>query len=373
MLTDRVRALGTGVRVAKVLRFPDATRAHEDAALWLARLDKGVTDDERAALAVWLGESSMNREALLELASLWNELDVLAELSDLFPLERRRPARLARRSRRWLLAASVAPLAVGAFVVFQQRLAPVAEVAAVQKRSETFTTAIGGHATQELADGSVLTLNTDTGVDVELAAQSRDVYLRRGEAYFAVARDTARPFRVHVGDRVFQAVGTAFNVYLRPEGSVELTVTDGTVTVARAVEVRGAASADRTAAVTGAEPDAIVVEGEAAIIEHAAGAGDTKPRIVRLEAADLDIRLAWQRGMLIFQGEPLQQILAEVGRYTTTEFVLADDALRDVRVGGYFRADDVDGLLEALRENFQIEFERPSADRVVLRTARAAR
>ncbi len=370
---DRVRALGTGVRMAKVLRFPDATRAHEDAALWLARLDKGVTDDERAALAVWLGESPMNREALLDLASLWDELDVLAELSDLFPLERRVPSAAARRTGPWLLAASVAALAVGAFVVYQQSFVPVAEVVAAQDRNETFATAIGGHATQELTDGSVLTLNTDTRVDVELKAQSRDVYLRRGEAHFAVARDAARPFRVHVGDRVFQAVGTAFNVYLRPEGSVELTVTDGTVWIAKEVEVRGAGSADRAAVIPGTEPDATVAKGEAAIIERAAGAGGSTPRIVRLDAADLDTRLAWQRGMLIFQGEPLQQILVEVARYTTTEIVLADDALRDVRVGGYFRAGDVDGLLEALRENFQIEFERLGADRVVLRTERAIR
>jgi transmembrane sensor len=62
-------------------------------------------------------------------------------------------------------------------------------------------------------------------------------------------------------------------------------------------------------------------------------------------------------------------MLAEVARYTTARFDIEDDSLRDVRVGGYFRAGDVDGLLLALRENFNIESERVGANRIVLRSA----
>lgn len=353
--------------MAKLLRFPDAMRSREDAALWLAKLDKGLRVDERAALAVWL-ESAPNREALLELASFWDELDVLAELSDLFPLERR-PRFAPRLHRaRWVLAGSAAALALAVFV-YQTAFAPVEASSSAPARSETFATAIGGRSTQQLSDGSLVTLNTDTEVGVELAAQSRDVYLRRGEAHFNVARDVARPFRVHVGDRILQAVGTAFNVYLRPEGGLELTVTDGTVSIARAAapDPIGASPQDApAAAVTN------VTKGELAILDRATAAGSGTPEIVELGAADLDIKLAWQRGILVFQGEPLQQLLAEVGRYTTTQFVLEGDALRDVRVGGYFQAGDVDGLLLALRENFEIEFQRIGDDRVVLRPARAA-
>jgi transmembrane sensor len=70
--------------------------------------------------------------------------------------------------------------------------------------------------------------------------------------------------------------------------------------------------------------------------------------------------------MIVFTGEPLEQVLAEVDRYTTTRFVIADDTLRDVRIGGYFRAGDVDGLLVALRENFLIDSRRDAQGRVVL-------
>jgi transmembrane sensor len=361
--------------MAEIVRFPDPARSHEDAALWLARLDKGLGADERAALAAWLAESTVNREVLLELASLWDGLDVLAELSDLFPLEHRERVPPRRRDARWLFvgAAALAAVALGGWVVYDARFAPVDAPPVAVARSDTFTTAIGGHATQELADGSTLALNTDTQLDVELATQSRDVFLRRGEAQFAVAHDAARPFRVHVGKRVLEAVGTAFNVHLKPAGSVELTVTDGTVRVAGATPVSqpgAAGSSASTGQPQGAAEDATVTEGELAILDAAAS---DRPQIVRLDAAGLDIKLAWQRGMLVFQGEPLQQMLDEVSRYTTTEFVLEGDELRGMKVGGYFRAGDIDGLLLALRDNFKIEFERVGADRVVLRTARPAR
>ena len=89
----------------------------------------------------------------------------------------------------------------------------------------------------------------------------------------------------------------------------------------------------------------------------------------RLAPAEMDARLAWQRGMLIFNGETLEVVLAEIDRYTNTEFLLADDSLRTVRIGGYFRAGDIDGLLIALRENFNIDWRRDEKNRVILSAA----
>ena len=92
--------------------------------------------------------------------------------------------------------------------------------------------------------------------------------------------------------------------------------------------------------------------------------------VVDVEPVEVDIRLAWQRGMLIFQGEPLGEVLAEFGRYTNDTLVIADPSLRGLRVGGYFRAGDVDALLIALRENFQIESTTDAHGRILLNPAR---
>ena len=73
-----------------------------------------------------------------------------------------------------------------------------------------------------------------------------------------------------------------------------------------------------------------------------------------LDATEIEVQLSWQRGMLVFDGEPLDSVLLEIGRYTTVVFA-PDDSIRNVRVGGYFRAGDIDGLLVALRESFDID------------------
>ena len=93
-----------------------------------------------------------------------------------------------------------------------------------------FATAIGEHRAMTLADGSLMRLNTDTAVTVDLTRGSRSIRLLRGEASFDVAHDTMRPFVVAAGDTRVRAVGTAFTIRLRPD-LTEVTVTEGIVGV----------------------------------------------------------------------------------------------------------------------------------------------
>src|SRR5258707_14706380 len=68
---------------------------------------------------------------------------------------------------------------------------------------------------------------------MDFSARFRVIHFNLGEAYFKVAHDTQRPFWVRAGNYWVRAVGTAFNVYLRPTG-VEGTVSEGTVQVVSA-------------------------------------------------------------------------------------------------------------------------------------------
>ncbi len=76
--------------------------------------------------------------------------------------------------------------------------------------------------------------------------------------------------------------------------------------------------------------------------------------------------MSWRQGNLIFRGETLEDAIAEVSRYTPVRFELADERLKDIRIGGLFKAGDVNGLLASLEENFKIESRWLDADRVSL-------
>jgi len=106
--------------------------------------------------------------------------------------------------------------------------------------------------------------------------------------------------------------------------------------------------------------DTIVNAGELALVEP------TFQSVRKLEPSEIDARLSWERGEVTFQGEPLDHVLAEVSRYTPTRFVIADEKLRDVRVGGYFKIGDVDTFLASLRDNFLIDSHHDEGDRVIL-------
>lgn len=345
-----------------VLAFPDPRKAREEASLWLARLERGLSDDERSTLRDWLRDAINNR-AFLEMGKLWRGLEIISVLSELFPLNPEVLNPQPRRSFPSIALAAIAAACISAvgtlmlagdtpWALFESRPPPRPMF------SEMLRTGVGEKRVTRLADGSTATLNTSSRIVVFYAPLARDVYLSYGEASFDVARDPARPFNVHAGKRVLQASGTSFNVRVFPNDTVELTVTDGQVRILYAPQ-RPLNTPERLRD-DFMHVDTIVSAQEAALVEP------TMQSVHKLEPSEVDTRLAWRRGEVVFQGEPLEQVLAEVGRYTTTRFVIGDDKLRDVRVGGYFKVGDPEGFLASLRENFLIDWQRTQDGRIVL-------
>ncbi len=353
---------------AGVVQLPNRRRAREEASLWIARLDRGLTAEERRALDEWLAVDSSHPTALVDLAALWDRSDVLGELAELFPLEQQALAK--PRAMRFALGACAAAL-VGVAVVVALNFtgageSPAPSLIAAQPttaqppaaaQSHIYDTAVGEQSTVRLSDGSIVTLNTDSSIEVRYDDAQRAVLLLRGEVYFEVAHDATHPFRVMAGDRLLEAVGTAFNVRLDGGNDVRMMVTEGRVRVASRVP---------DAAPQPNVPPAIVNAGSLAVMHEG-------PMVVQgVDATAIEAQLSWRRGMLVFNGEPLNSVLREIGRYTTVVFT-PDDSIRNVRVGGYFRAGDIDGLLVALHESFDIDSKRLADGRISLFPATATR
>lgn len=195
---------------------------------------------------------------------------------------------------------------------------------------DRYRTVIGQERAVRLEDGSTVRLNTDSAIEVAMQTNQRLVRLLKGEARFDVAHNPARPFIVSAGDSTLRAVGTAFNVRLRPE-LTELTVIDGRVAV------RDSGAASQT-----------VAAGSAAAIRGGTVA------ITQLEKVQLVQRTAWQTGVIQFDGETLDQAVAEFNRYRRTPIVLGDPQLASIRIGGTFKPANSDQFVSALRLSFGI-------------------
>jgi transmembrane sensor len=159
---------------------------------------------------------------------------------------------------------------------------------------------------------------------------------------------------VRAGDYWVRAVGTAFNVYLRPTG-VEVTVSEGTVKVVSATANEPPPS---DAAITGFVQ--AVTAGEQADVHNRAEV------IHELDSAQISRLLAWRKSSLYFQDQPLGEVVNEMMRYTTLKIEFDDDSLRSLPVGGTFQTspDGVEALLTMLHDGFGTTIRRDDQGRV---------
>jgi transmembrane sensor len=342
--------------MSNVYRFTEREDSTTAACEWLAKIDRGLSVQEESELRQWLAANPNHRPSLIESAAMWDRMGSLARLADLFPKPAPRRTRFAARGL-ILAAASLAGIAVLLLVLLNplRQREPQAAVTA-RGYHQLLETAVGEHSTIRLPDGSELTLNTNSRVLADFDGGARSLRLERGEVYVKVAHDETRPLTVWARDRVVRAVGTAFNVEITERERVEVIVTEGKVLI-------GIVKADApTSDVAWLESTTTpVAAGQQALLDGPSQA------VEAIDAQDVEVKLSWREGNIVFHDEPLAQALGEIARYTRVEFIIRDEKLKTVRVAGLFRAGDVEGLLQTLRENFNISYERIGADKIVLK------
>lgn len=382
-----------------IVEFPNQTILAEEAAEWLIRLDADTppTRDEIKALGEWLHRSPAHREELESLAWLWGRMNVLTELA--VPLGKHAragtgtlpesPAAPKQWPWRWAgpRTASVAACLVFVVAIGGVLLARGPATDPLLASNGLYATAVGQQETTTLADGSEVILNTNSQISVDYGEAYRQVHLLQGEALFRVAKNAERPFRVYAGNGRIDALGTAFSVYLNGE-DVNVTVTEGRVSLAslspsRSKVAQPAASVPqrREAAGSGPDIDDGLVEtlgtlnaGQIATIrssvaEAAASSVGALEIIALIPPEELAERLAWHDGILMFSGDRLEDVIREVGRYTTASIEIPDAAVRDKRIGGRFPVGEIDVMFSALEDNFNLRVTHLSRNRVVISAA----
>jgi transmembrane sensor len=335
--------------VSEVVKLRTRGEIDEEAALWIWRLDSGtLAAAEQHSYEAWLRQDPRHKRAIEEFSGVWQALDGLdaakrgEKIATFTDAGRQRYARGARRW--WLAAAAMLAMVLAGAIWLQQG-----------SEIQTLATAVGQQRNVTLADGSVVTLNTNTIVETDLSRRVRQIYLRKGEAHFQVAHDRSRPFLVHAGDAVVRAVGTEFEVRLRSDRHVEVLVNEGRV------EVQAAASDSTDAPVSAGNAHGRAMR-VAALRALSAGqqlsTATSDYAVIPVSPAQLSSELAWREGAIIFDGEPLSEAIAEVERYTDARIVVSDLRTAALPVGGRFRTDDVQGFLDGLQAALPVSIRR---------------
>ena len=346
---------------------PEKTR--EEASMWLGRLGRGLRPEEAPTLRDWL-KDRVNRAVILDTARLWHGPGHPGAFGELIPagpepmeplswkayLPALTQATVATLLILWIISGATPRLQMSHWTHLQGSRVVSGSMGSVGR----YFTAVGERGELQLGDGTRVTLNTNTRMVVSFGPSQRNVSIPFGEASFHVASDRNRPFMLIAGRRQFQALGTDFNVRVLTPDNVELTVTEGNV------RVFYSAPADQDIPAIARLHDNMILDDTTIGALQTALVEPGLQFVRKIQLGEADMMLAWHQGLIYFRGAPLEDALAEVDRYTTTQFVLADAKLRNVRIGGAFHTGDVDGLLHSLRQDFRIDSRRDAQGRVVL-------
>ena len=331
----------------------------DQASLWIAKIDRRLTELEQAEFRVWLAQDQAHQSLIIDMASMWDKMDSLDRLADLFPAGDKAEVTSSVFTKKiyWplALAASVVMMVcIGLFTNTSFNLLWQEEQQFVR-----YETAVGESSTIYLPDNTKVLLNTNSILFVQYTDNYRLLDLQRGELHVEVTHDKFRPLSVIANKKVIQAVGTAFNVQVRLS-EVELIVTEGKVIIGQ-LQAEQAVNQDSLVI----SPSALAVsQGEIATLAIDS-LGINKVAVINNQA--IKQSLSWRDGNLVFNGETLAEAMKEVSRYTTVNFEIADDDLKQIRIAGRFKTGDVQGLIAILNQNFNIKTDRVNKDLVVLR------
>src|SRR5882757_3810702 len=338
--------------MSEIVRLRTRADIDEEAAMWVWRMDSAAAAD-RHAYEAWLRQDPRHRRAAAALSTVWNALDGLAEAKreeKIATFAQTAKLPLLHHPRRWWFAAAAALAAVAVGAIWLQQGSEL----------QTLATAVGQQRNVTLADGSVVTLNTNTIVETDLRRHTREIYLRKGEAHFQVAHDRSRPFLVHAGDAVVRAVGTEFEVRVLTDEHVDVVVNEGRVEV-------------QATALSPASPSPSAhARPAAATTVRALNAGErlsTASRdyaVTSITPQQMSSELAWREGAIIFDGEPLSEAIAEIERYTDARIVVSDPEIARLRVGGRFRTGDMQEFFDALQTALPVSIRHTDAGLVFI-------
>lgn len=311
------------------------TTLEQAAHWWVVLQDEEATPTDHREFDQWVGRGADRVEAYLRVARLQRSLanrrlrwpaispeklirDAKAAPEDAVPLRNAsgaspttaRPRGLpAFASPRFAFGAA-ASLLVAFFVVLGIRVQP-----------DQFETSLGEQRSFLLDDGSRVTLNSASSIEVDLGKHRRFIRVSRGEALFEVAHDAARPFDVETSDVVLRAVGTQFDVDRRSDRTI-VTIVEGRVAM---VGVAGRPDPENRRPVLVANDRVIISRLGVGEIEH---------------GVDASAATSWIRGQLVFKNRAISEVAEEFNRYNREHIEIRGEALRNREITGTFQSND---------------------------------
>jgi transmembrane sensor len=318
----------------------------EQASAWCVRLSEGsLTRSEQDSFDAWLDASQTHRRAFDDAVRAWRAVEYAAATPEVVSMRTTALTTFRRAQReRWAPRVVRSPWAIAAATVAVMILL-VGAGFWIENTPRSYQTATGERRVVVLADGSKISLDTATRVEVRYLWRRRELRLDYGRAKFSVAKDASRPFTVAAADKVVLATGTEFSVEILRD-QIQVILYQGHVAVLD--KSLGAAPSQHVTLSSAAVPaDQTLTPGRELVVPVAR-------RTAQVVAVDPVRTLSWEGGKLIFVDEPLSSAIERVNRYSDEKIFIGDEAAGHVLVSGVFTAGDTPAFIEGVTGVFPI-------------------
>lgn len=192
-------------------------------------------------------------------------------------------------------------------------------------------TPTGGKYQINLPDGSKVWLNSSSTLRYPalFSGNTREVELS-GEAYFDVAKDKTKPFKVITKDQIVEVLGTQFNINSYPdEGTFKTTLIEGSVKIIYKDEV---------------------------VLLSPGQQFQPNSRSAKVQEADTEEVLAWKNGYFLFKNEDIQSIMRKLSRWYNVEVSYSGEIPHVGFGGNISRSKDISEVLKVLQLTNAVHF-----------------
>ncbi|MEO9851700.1 MAG: FecR domain-containing protein [Reichenbachiella sp.] len=306
-------------------------------------------------LGDWLAQSEQNRSVYQAMSQYWistpevytskkqtysklkKRIDASNQVGDLKTEENSIKSIGTRRLTFWMKAAAIFVVALGlgwtAYVSLNTgNSGPGIEM--VVKQNPT-----GQKSTIFLSDGSKVVLNADSKVSYKKDFSSKERVIKlEGEAFFEVAKDSLRPFRVVTGEVTTIALGTSFNIDAFPErDNIEISLATGKV------EVKSSGKSSKNMESLYLEPG-----------ERASYTLSTQD--ITKQKFDLEQVLAWKDGIIYFKNANQKMIIEKLERWYGVQIEVVNDAQKTIDISTKFENASLSNVLKSLGYTLGFEY-----------------
>ena len=338
-------------------KHPDAGTGdlRELAAAWFALMRGPEAERSRVAFDAWLARNTLHRESYSRIAEVFSLGKGLAGPTK--PTVGGHKV-LVRQTKPAIAIVAMIAIGVSGAALWTQsngRLRSPAYPAttSIALRRDTMRgkvqTVVGQIRTIRLADGSRLTLDTNTAVAINFDGSRRQLRVLKGRARFNVTHEK-RPFLVTAAAGTVTAHGTLFDVGIQANGAVHVRLLRGAIDVALS---------DRHSGRGGRELSKRLAPGQDIVFTN----NVLMP--AQTIAAPIDER--WPSAELNCDHLTLSAVAAQANRYSTNHIAFGETRLGLLQVSGTFRIDDPEKLAAHLAALFDLRVEHDGPTRLVLR------